>query len=233
MIHVSLPQTMTPEALGKWIVENKKDTIFHRETFPLTEEEIKNLEHQSSAASRALDRLKAVEDLFKSYMKNGTPCQRVEKELVYDPIDITIPPTKGTKALKSNREYADNLLEAGERTETTDLYLVPWPEEAKMVCVDIEGQEWSQYTRAMTTFEINENKPLLKEDKVKKGKKGKNLTSGDWALKNVHIENNTVIVDPQSDIPTPAFRQMEIADLPVTEERDIVEEDKEEDEPFI
>ena len=167
MIHKSLPQTKTPEALAGWILDQQKDKIEHLEKFPLTPEEIQKLEHDSAAASSALYRLKDVEELFKSVLKSGTTVVHNEKgEPEYQPYDITIPPTKGTKSLEFNRKFADDQLKAGFRFEITNIYMVPWPEEGKMIGVEITGKEWPQYTRDMTTGEINANKPLLKEDRV-------------------------------------------------------------------
>jgi len=143
--HLCCPQTLTPENLGQWIEQNSKHSFEHNEKIPLTDLDIQEFEHKSSAASRALDRLKLVEDNFKHYMKRGTP---VEVGIV-QPIDITIPPTAGTDVLKANREHADKILEQGYQVEITKLYTIPYPEESTMVVVTIEGQEWPMYTKPM------------------------------------------------------------------------------------
>lgn len=145
MLHPCLPQMLTPENLAKWITDNSKHSFQHEEKIPLSEKEIQEFEHKSSAASRALDRLKDVSDLFKHYIKKGT--------LVIDgkthPQDITIPATKGTEALEANREHADTILEQGYQTVNTALYTIPYPERSQMVVVTIEGQEWPMYTKPM------------------------------------------------------------------------------------
>lgn len=175
MIHPCLPQTKTPEQLAQWITENSKNSFQHDEKVDLTEEEVRAFEHKSSAASRALDRLKAVEEDFKHVLKKGTPVIGGTTE----PYTVTIPPTKGVDALKANREHADKILEDGYQTITTALYTIPYPEESTMVVVTIEGDEWPMYT-----------KPMSKDQKVlygelftgltKKGKKasvlGDNIT---------------------------------------------------------
>lgn len=145
MIHPCLPSTMTPENLGAWIEQNSKNNFSHEEKITLTETEIQEFEHQSSAASRALDRLKSVEDDFKYFIKKGTPVQ----DGTVQPVDITIPPTAGTDVLKARREHADKILEQGYQVETTPLYTIPYPEEGQMVAVTIEGEEWPMYTKPM------------------------------------------------------------------------------------
>lgn len=160
MRHHSLPQTSTPEGLAEWIQLNKVDQHNHVEEIPLTEEEIQQFEHQSSIASRSIDKLQNVEKFFKETLKNGTPYNRDSDK--NEPVNVTIPPTKGLTVLKANREHADKRLELGYKEDITNLYLVPNPEESTMVMVDIEGNEWAQYSRNMTKDEINQFKPLLK-----------------------------------------------------------------------
>lgn len=159
MRHHSLPKASTPEQLAEWIQINKVDTHNHTEKIPLTEEEIQELEHKSSLASRAIVKLTDVEKYFKEMIKKGTPFNEDTHE--YRPINVTIPPTKGMDALKANREFADRQLELGYKEDITHLYLIPNPEESMMVMVDIEGNEWEEYSRQMTTDEINQFKPLL------------------------------------------------------------------------
>lgn len=151
-IHRSLPQTMTPENLADWITKNQKQVINHVTKTPLTPKEIAEYEHKSSAASRALDRLKEVEDSFKHYLKKGTPPDPNDSEK-HQPIDITIPPTKGQDALKANRQFADDILEKGYTEDITDVYIIPYPEEQFMVAVTIKGFECPDYTKPMSDAE--------------------------------------------------------------------------------
>src|SRR5690606_8032962 len=65
-------------------------------------------------------------------------------------MDFTIPPTKGTKVLIKNIEHYSQMLDKGYKEEPTSIYVIPNPEEKMMVAVDIEGQEWGEYSRAMT-----------------------------------------------------------------------------------
>jgi hypothetical protein len=160
MRHHSLPQTSTPEQLAEWIQLNKVDTFNHEEKIQLTEEEIQNFEHQSALASRQIMKLTDVEKYFKELIKKGTPYS-MEKE-AHEPINVTIPPTKGKDALTANMEFANKQLELGYKLDITHLYLVPNPEESMMVMVDIEGVEWPGYSREMTKDEINQHKPLLR-----------------------------------------------------------------------
>lgn len=146
MLHLCLPQTLTKENLAKWIKDNSKHTFIHEEKIPLTEAQVQEFEHKSSAASRSLDRLKAVSDSFKYFIKKGTPVL----EGVCQPQDVTIPPTKGTEALEANREHADKILEQGYQVVPTELFTIPYPEASEMVVVTIEGQEWPMYTKPMS-----------------------------------------------------------------------------------
>lgn len=167
MIHKSLPTTLTPERLAEWINSNSQELKVDRKEIPLTKEEIHDLEHKSSSASRAIDKLNNRLSEIKLLLKKGTP----EIDGIRKPVDITIPPTKGLDTLTANREWADSILEQGYRVEETTLYMIPWPEESRMVCVDIEGREWPHYTRTMTTVEVNQHKPLLKSGSGKKNAK--------------------------------------------------------------
>lgn len=151
-LHRCVPQTMTKENLATWITENQKQVIHHITRVPLTPKEVSEYEHKSSLASRALDRLKEVEDDFKHYLKKGTSVDPENPE-EFLPKDITIPPTKGTDALKANRQFADDILEKGFTETTTDVYIIPYPEEEMMVGVTIEGHECPDYTKPMNKDE--------------------------------------------------------------------------------
>lgn len=41
----------------------------------------------------------------------------------------------------------------------------------QMVALDIEGFEWPEFTKDMTTDQINQHKPMLRTEKPKKNKK--------------------------------------------------------------
>ena len=162
MKHQALPQTMTPEALAEWIKNNHDgDIVNHIEKTELDEQMVKELEHKSSLASRAIDRLEAVKKEFMDILTNGTPNEE-------EPFDVTIPPTKGLKILKANREFADKQLENGYSEETIPLYMIPYPEESQMLAFDIEGNEWPEYTKDMTDDQVNKHKPMLKKSKKQK-----------------------------------------------------------------
>lgn len=161
MAHPALPQTMTKEALGDWIHTNRVDTKNHVQQIPLTEEEIINLQRESSLASRAIDKLEDLEKQFREIIKKGTHFDTVTGQ--HKPMTFTIPPTKGSDTLKKNRKFADDQLEKGYREEITTLYMIPWPEQEKLVAVDIEGSEWRTYSRDMSEDEIRQyGKPILK-----------------------------------------------------------------------
>lgn len=164
MIHSSLPQTMTKETLADYIRSNRVETKNHVEKFLLTEEEKFDLAMKSSIASRAIKRLEDLKKYVTDLIKKGTPMDLwIDQKRDHAPVDIVIPPTVGIDTLEANREYADNQIEKGYREEITAIYFIPWPEQEKMIGVDIEGKEWSNYTRAMTKDEIKQHgKPILR-----------------------------------------------------------------------
>lgn len=168
MKHLCLPQTMTTEALAKWITDNAIETINHIDKVELEEEQVHELEKKSSLASRAIDRLEEKKKEFMDVLKEGTP----DPEM---PWDITVPPTAGLKILKANRAFADKQLEQGFREDTTVLYMIPYPEDSQMVAVDVTGFEWPEFTKDMTPDQINQHKPMLKKEK--KPKKDSNQTT--------------------------------------------------------
>lgn len=160
-LHRACPSTYTPERLAVWIKENQKSIRTHVDKIPLTPEEVSDLEHKSSLASRAIDRLEEVMDEFKAYIQGGTPYDG-EK---YLPKDITIPPSKGMKELKANRAHSDSILVKGYNEEITEIYIVPFPDESTMVAMDITGCEWPDYTKAMTESEEELYGRLFVKDK--------------------------------------------------------------------
>lgn len=173
LLHRCLPQTLTPENLAKWITDNGKNEFTHIEKTDLDEEAIHELERKSSMASRAIDDLEDLKKQFMTYLKEGTPPIGGDGPNSHEhgPLDITIPPTKGLKELKANRQFADKQLKAGHSEDEIQIWFIPYPEDDLMVAVDIEGNEWPEYTRRMSIEEINGNKPLLRETKPKGKKK--------------------------------------------------------------
>jgi hypothetical protein len=165
MIHPSIPQTLTPENLAAWIEKNHDRKFQHVEKTELTDETVRELEHKSSLASRAIDRLNEVKKQFMETLKNGTP----EED---KPEDVTIPPTKGLKVLTANREWADKQLEQGYSEDVIDIYMVPDPENSRMVALDIEGKEWEQFSVDMTEEDHKKYGKLFAKDKKKVKVKG-------------------------------------------------------------
>lgn len=159
--HPGLPSTLTPENLADWIKTNAIEVIEHVEKTELDEDQVHELEKKSSLASRALDRLDAIKNDFMETLKEGTPDEET-------PMDFTIPPTRGTKIIKANRAFADKQLEQGFQEENIPLYIIPYPEESQMVAFDITGNEWPEFTKDMTSEQINQHKPMLKKEKKQK-----------------------------------------------------------------
>ena len=160
-MHPSLPQTMTIENLSQWITENSVDSFTDKRPKPLTDDDIAEYEHKSSVCSRELDKLKAVEKEFKDFMKEGTPEDQFGE---HQSITITIPATKGTKALNEERESADKIIMDGQIVESTQLYTIPYPEGKKMVVVDIQGKEYEHLTKDMTQDQLEKHGNLFVED---------------------------------------------------------------------
>lgn len=155
-MHLALPQnTMTKENLAKWITENSIEQKTHEEHVDYTDAEIAQFEHESSLASRAIDRLSDIMDKFKSAINDGTP----------EPRDFTVPETKGLKVLKANREFADGQIEIGYRVVPTQLYGIPHGATSKIVFFDIEAGHWEQYDYRMNPFQMEKyGSPLFKEE---------------------------------------------------------------------
>lgn len=163
MRHHSLPATMTKEQLADYIKTNRVDTVNHVEKIQLTDPEKQKLAMESSLASRAIKRLEDLLKEFSTFVKKGTPWDtNVGEDGDHRPITLTIPPSKGIEKLKANREFADNQIEKGYREEITPVYFIPYPEYERMIAVDIEGNEWTVYSRAMSKDEVRQHgKPVL------------------------------------------------------------------------
>lgn len=156
MSHLALPQkTLTPEKLGAWIADNAIENKEHEEKIDYTEAEIAEFEHQSSVASRAIDRLTELLDSFKKLVTEGN----------MEPKDFTVPETKGLKVLKANREYADGQIELGYRIVPTQLFGLPCQNNGKICFFDVTGAHWEQYDYKMNPFQEEKyGAPLFKEE---------------------------------------------------------------------
>jgi hypothetical protein len=181
MLHSCVPQSMTPEALAKWIQENQIDTQIYVKKIPLDEETTHELEKQSALASRAIMRLDDLKKEITETLNEGTPCSIPEdstEDPQHQPKDFTIPPTKGYKALKKNLEYANKQLEEGCKEEEIEVFMIPNPETSMVIGVDITGEEFfdendRNYSRQMTDDEVNNIAPMLRVEKPTKKKKEK------------------------------------------------------------
>ena len=159
-LHIALPQTMTVENLAAWIETNNIEKKMHEERFDLTETEIAAYEHDSSVASRAIDKLQSQLEHFKGLLKDG----------ITESASVLIEPTVGLKILQANREFADQQIELGYRTENTELYGIPYGETKKILFFDIEGQHFEQYDYKMNPFQVEKySKPLFEGMKVTGG----------------------------------------------------------------
>jgi len=155
-MHLALPtKTMTKENLAQWITENSIEQKSHEEHVEYTAEEIAAFEHESSLASRAIDRLTDLLDSFKQCVNEGN----------LEPRDFTVPETKGLKVLKANREFADGQIEIGYRVIPTQLYGIPHGATSKICFFDIESGHWEQYDYKMNPFQMEKyGSPLFKDE---------------------------------------------------------------------
>lgn len=155
-MHLALPQKqMTKEQLAQWLTENRIEEKCHEEHVDYTDAEIAEFEHQSSLASRAIDRLTIIAESFKKALNEGT----------VEPQNFTVPETKGLKVLKANREYADGQIERGYQIVPTQLYGLPCTANGKICFFDIMGEHWEQYDYKMNPFQEEKyGSPLFKEE---------------------------------------------------------------------
>jgi hypothetical protein len=140
MRHDALPQNLTSEQLPGWLDDQQIDVKYYIEETPYDDDQIQELEHKSSVASRALDGLEELHNQFKSYLKDG--CE--------EPISITIPPTKGQTILKANRKFADTEILRGYSETEIKLYGIPYAEKQSIMYFDAEGTLWDDHTVEMT-----------------------------------------------------------------------------------
>lgn len=157
MRHEALPQGMTVEQLAQWLYENKIDSKTHKEEEPYTDEEIQEFEHKSSLASRSIDKLAEIEKTVKEHLKEG---------IFDDPISITLPPTKGNKALLANRKYADEQITLGYVSREIDLYGIPDDKTEKILFFDAEGNVWDDYSENMSEDQKHQYIGMFSKDKV-------------------------------------------------------------------
>jgi len=150
MRHQSLPAKLTVEQLAVWITENKIELKVLEEKIPLTDIDIQDYEHKIAVATAAIIDLKAIEKEFKNTIKKGTNANAFGE---LQPVDFTVPPTKGVDQLTSIVEFNDAILKQGYTLNHKDCYGIPYPESKRVIFVDIEGEEVEVFSRAMTLEE--------------------------------------------------------------------------------
>lgn len=129
---------MTVEQLATWITDNNVDKRVHSEQVTLTGNEIAEYKDKIALATAKIYELESIKKDFETVIKNGTDTLNGE----YQPQAVTIPPTKGSKALEANRKFCNDILQQGYTEVSTDLYGIPWPEGKQIIFVDIEGKEY-------------------------------------------------------------------------------------------
>lgn len=178
MLHPALPQTFTKENLAQWITENKIDQREDVQQVDLTIDEIQELEHKSSVASRAMDNLESLLKAFKSVLNSGTPVNDFQEP---QPCGFTIPPTVGLKTLELRRKIADQTIIDGYRTEITWVYGIPYPESEQILYFDIEGRYYPSHDQNMTPEQKDQfNMPMLRA--IKKEETVDFMADGDELL---------------------------------------------------
>lgn len=161
MRHISLPETLSAEQLADWIIENKVDQVPH--LIPIDDETRQEHEHKSASASMQILKLEELKKSFNDKIKEGTYTgEGIDGQPTFEDSTWQIPSTKGLKALKASVQYHSQILEDG--ATSIELYLVPWPEQEKIVAVDIEGKEYPQKTRDMNAAEKKKHTTLFKDE---------------------------------------------------------------------
>lgn len=193
MRHESLPNTLTTESLAQWITDNAKDEINHVDKVDLDPEKVREYEHKLANSTAAKLRLEELKKEFNECLKKGTGVSGFSEESgepIHDPQNFIVPPTKGLDALNANIRFYSDLLERGFEENHTMIYIIPYPEKKRMVGVDIEGNEWEQYSKDMTPAEVSSFGNLFQEEnesqnetkKPKRESKKKEVDSGAFGV---------------------------------------------------
>lgn len=157
-MHPALPTSLTIENLAAWLTETRIDTQKAKVTTVISREERSEYEHISSECSQKMDILNEIKEKFNDHLNNGTYDPEVDEE---NGAVHTIPATVGIKKLKAERERVDKICRDGHTIEETILYMIPWPEEKRIIAFDILGQEFEDYSRDMREDEITKYRTLF------------------------------------------------------------------------
>lgn len=141
--HPSLPQGITNAVLAEWLKTSAAETFTHEKRRYFSELEISDMEHESSAKGREMNRLTDVMKEIQDLIKKGNE----------EPASFTIPETVGTKMLETHRRENDDFIEKGYANEEITVYGIPNGRTDNMDYFDEEGNEITERRRALTAKE--------------------------------------------------------------------------------
>lgn len=144
MKHSSLPQSLTPELLGEWLVQNHKEKFTEEKRIYYTEEELNEFKNKAVSAGIEINNLGSLKAKVSKLLDNGSE----------DYIQIDILKTKGIKVLRRNREACEMEVERGYRVEEIKIYGIPNQETRMMDFFDIEGTEIPERARPLSAKEM-------------------------------------------------------------------------------
>jgi hypothetical protein len=130
------------DALAAWIRENSKEEFLHVERILYSEEELHDMEHQSSACGREILRLEYLQKQIKHAIHNGNAAE----------MEITIPITAGTKALKAQRSHYDECVDRGYSESSYRVFGFPHFD-GKMYYLNAQGELVPDRTRPLSLRE--------------------------------------------------------------------------------
>jgi len=144
--HFALPESITKEALGTWIKQSAKETFTHEKKEYFTEEEISEMESESTKLGREIIKLSDLKKSVTDWLTKGNEEEEIE---------VPIPVTRGLKTLKNTREELDRKVEKGYEVTETKVYGIPH-EDGQMFYFDIEGMLIEERTRSLSHRERRE-----------------------------------------------------------------------------
>jgi hypothetical protein len=146
MNHNCLPNSLTPELLGEWLVKNAREKFTEERKIYYSEEELQEFKDKAVASGIELNNLASLKARVSKLLDNGNP----------EPLTEEIPETKGIKVLKDNREVCEKEVEKGYFIEEIKIYGIPNQETNTMDFFDIEGREILERSRQLSAKEIRD-----------------------------------------------------------------------------
>jgi hypothetical protein len=144
--HHALPENiLTPESLANWIKEASRESFTDERKLYFTEDEISEMESQSTNIGRELIKLGDLKKLIVDKLTKGND----------EDLEVTIPENTGLTELRSRREELDRKVEKGYEVVETKIYSIP-NEDGNMYFFDIEGNLVQDRTRRLSGREVRD-----------------------------------------------------------------------------